>query len=297
MVKKKSNIRIASVVLALLLIFIANSFNVSYAQGSGVVINEVESNNPNSNDWVELYNNSTDNVDISGWILSDDKGLARLNDETTKPFPAGTIINAGEFLVFDVDAVPYKFALGKKDAVNLYDKDKKLVDSIAYTDHAPDTLGRYPDGTGNFVDTISTKGVANRINEESEEPAGDEYIETTLRINEIETKHDVFKDYVEIINIGDQQVDISGWYVMDNDPAGHATEYTPVAAGTMIEPGQVYVFDTGSHFDFGIGKDDLVTLRNPDGHIADEYSWTDHPKGTWSRVPDGTGEFRDYPNS
>ncbi len=298
MVKKKSSIRIASIVLVLLLIFVANSFSVSYAQGSGVVINEVESNDPNGGkDWVELYNNSTEDVDISGWILSDDKGLGRLDKGKTAPFPENTIIKAGGFLVFDVDTLPYDFGLGDKDAVNLYDKNKNLVDSIAYTEHASDTLGRYPDGTGNFVDTLSTKGVTNRINEESQEPAGDEYIETTLRINEIETKHDVFEDYVEIINIGDQQVDISGWYVMDNDPAGHAAEYTPAAAGTKIEPGQVYVFDTGSHFSFGLGKKDLVTLRNPDGHIADEYSWTDHPKGTWSRVPDGTGEFRDYPNS
>lgn len=299
MVKKKSNIRIALIIIALLLILIASNINVSYAHGSDVVINEVESSAPNKGkDWVELYNNSTEDVDISGWIISDDKGLARLDDGTTNPFPEGTVIKAGEFLVFDVDAAPYDFGLGKNDAVNLYDKDKNLVDSIAYTGHAPDTLGRYPDGTGNFVETLSTKGTANRINEESEEPAGDENITTSLRINEIETNHKVFEDYVEIINIGDQPVDISGWYVMDDDPVGHAAQVTPAADGTVIEPGEVYVFDTGSHFTFGLGKDDLVTLRNPDGRIADEYAWTGgHPQGTWSRVPDGTGEFRDYPNS
>ena len=159
MVKKKSSIRIASIVLVLLLIFVANSFSVSYAQGSGVVINEVESNDPNGGkDWVELYNNSTEDVDISGWILSDDKGLGRLDKGKTAPFPENTIIKAGGFLVFDVDTLPYDFGLGDKDAVNLYDKNKNLVDSIAYTEHASDTLGRYPDGTGNFVDTLSTKG-------------------------------------------------------------------------------------------------------------------------------------------
>lgn len=290
---KKSSVNIFSVILALVLLLSATSINVS-AQGQGVVINEVESSNP---DWIELYNHSTENVDISGWIISDDKGLTRLDDVTTKPFPEGTIIKAGEFLVFDVDAEPYNFGLGKNDAVNLYDKGKNLVDSVTYTGHAPDTLGRYPDGTGNFVQTISTKGTANRINEEPEGPDEDQYVETTLRINEIETKHDVLEDYVEIINIGDQPVDIAGWYVMDDELVDHAADYTPVAAGTVIAPGQVYVFDTNTHFAFGLGKNDTVTLRNPEGKIADEYSWTGHPEGTWSRVPDGTGDFRYYPNT
>ncbi|NMA93587.1 MAG: hypothetical protein GX975_02885, partial [Clostridiales bacterium] len=65
-----------------------------------------------------------------------------------------------------------------------------------------------------------------------------------------------------------------------------------------IAPGALYVFDTGSHFTFGLGKNDTVTLRNPEGLITDEYSWSGgHPAGTWSRVPDGTGNFIDYPNS
>ena len=241
------------------------------------------------------YNYSAEDIDLSGWILTDDKGLARLDDGTTTPFPAGTTISAGGFLVFDLEAAPYNFALGKNDAVNLYDPAQNPVDTVRYTGHALDTWGRYPDGTGDFVDTQATKGTANL---QGEEPAAPKYIATTLRINEIETNHDVFADYVEIINIGDRPVDISGWYVMDNDPVGHAGDIIPVATGTSIQPGQVYVLDTGTHFTFGLGKNDTVTLRNPDGKIADEYSWTgDHPLGTWSRVPDGTGAFKDHPNS
>ena len=237
------------------------SANQEIQQNPMIVINEVESNDPGGGkDWIELYNNSTGDVDISGWIISDDKGLARLEDHTTNPFPSNTIIKAGEFLVIDVEADPYGFGLGKNDEVNLYDKDKNLIDSMSYTGHAADTLGRIPDGTGEFVETISTKGSANVENTNT---SGPEYIESTLRINEIETNHDVFEDYVEIINIGDQPVDISGWYIMDDDPVGHASQFIPVAAGTVVEPGQLFVFDTNSHFTFGLGKNDTVTLRIP----------------------------------
>ncbi len=282
MMVKKSMTRFASVMLIMIFLLTATSFN-TFAEGEGVVINEVESNDPEGgSDWIELYNYSAADVNISGWIISDDKGLARLDDHSTTPIPDNTVIKAGEFMVFEVGSPPYEFGLGKNDAVNLYDENKNLVDTVAYTGHA-NTLGRFPDGTGYFVETFSTKGRANSIGH--------------LRINEIETKHDVFEDYVEIINIGDQPVDISGWYVMDNDPAGHAAQVIPVPEGTFIEPGQLYVFDTGSHFTFGIGKSDTITLRNPAGLIADEYTWTKHPAGTWSRVPDGTGDLIDYPNS
>ncbi|HHT24064.1 MAG TPA: LPXTG cell wall anchor domain-containing protein, partial [Clostridiaceae bacterium] len=272
------------------------SANQKIQQNPKIVINEVESEDANGGkDWVELYNYSTEDVNISGWIISDDKGLARLDDGSTNPFPEATIIKAGEFLVFDVDVAPYNFGLGKNDAVNLYDQDKNLIDSMSYTGHALDTWGRVPDGTGAFVETLASKG---QVNVENTNIVEDEYIESTLKINEIETNHDVFEDYVEIINIGEQPVDISGWYIMDDDPVGHASQFIPVAAGTIIEPGQLFVFDTNSHFTFGLGKNDTVTLRNPEGKIADQYTWSGgHPAGTWSRVPDGTGDFRDYPNS
>ncbi|NLM19983.1 MAG: lamin tail domain-containing protein, partial [Clostridiaceae bacterium] len=82
MLIKKTKIRITSIILALVLLFSINGFNVLFAeehQEHGVVINEVESNDPGGGkDWIELYNNSTGDVDISGWIISDDKGLARL---------------------------------------------------------------------------------------------------------------------------------------------------------------------------------------------------------------------------
>lgn len=221
--------------------------------------------------------------------------MARFDDGTTTPFPENTIIKGGEFLVFDVDAAPYAFALGKNDEVNLYDKEKALVDSVSYTGHGLDTLGRVPDGQGDLVETKATKGTANVENKEIPETT---YIDSTLRINEIETNHDVLADYVEIINIGDQALDISGWYVMDDDPVGHAGDVLPVPQGTKVDPGQVYVFDTNTHFTFGLGKNDTVTLRNAQGDIADEYTWAGgHPAGTWSRVPDGTGDFKDHPNS
>ena len=37
---------------------------------------------------------------------------------------------------------------------------------------------------------------------------------------------------VEVVNTGSTTVDLSGWTVMDGDPVGHASETTPLPAGT-----------------------------------------------------------------
>lgn len=74
--------------------------------GTGVVINEVQSSNGNTltdqlgenPDWIELYNDGEESVDLTGWGLSDKK---------KKPykwtFPEGTVIAAGAYLVVIAD--------------------------------------------------------------------------------------------------------------------------------------------------------------------------------------------------
>lgn len=60
------------------------------AANSDIRINEVESNG-DTNDWIELTNTGTVAVDVSGWILRDNK------DTDALPIPAGTSIAPGGF--------------------------------------------------------------------------------------------------------------------------------------------------------------------------------------------------------
>ncbi|MFL8906298.1 lamin tail domain-containing protein [Helcococcus kunzii] len=121
--------------------------------------------------------------------------------------------------------------------------------------------------------------------------------EISVKINEIESNSDTFPDYVEIINNGEETIDISGWYIMDNDPEKHSEDVLPLAAGTILEPRQIFVFKEGEQFNFGLGKKDEATLFDKDGNIIDQYSWTAHANETYSRVPDAIGEFVDFPNT
>lgn len=134
-----------------------------FGETKDIVISEIESNG-DVTDWVEIYNKGTLPVDISGWYITDDD-TSRLEKNKTTPLPEGTVLNAGEFFVFDQN-VNFDFGLGSPDEVNLFDKTGSLVEKYSWSKHAEGTYARVPDGTGNLVEvTVSTKGIANSSQE------------------------------------------------------------------------------------------------------------------------------------
>ena len=262
---------------------------------SSLVLNEI---NSSPDDWVELMNTGAETVDISGFELRDN------SDDHRWRFPDESTIAAGELLIVDAkssglvyDDQTKAFAegtfeaaigIGSGDSIRLYDKEGNLLDEYSWTEHASyegdpakASYGRYPDGTGEFRLTQETKGTANA------------YYAPTIVINEVESNGDT-TDWVEIMNIGTQTVDISGWYLLDNDPVGHKGDVTPVADGTTLEPGALYVFDQNKDFTFGLGKADKAVIYDASGSIIAEYEWTAHANGVYARIPDGTGEFQDF---
>lgn len=109
-----------------------------------VRINEVESDGTDG-EWVELRNIGEAAIDLSGYFLTDDKGLERLTEKKTTPLPTSTILNPGELLVL-VNGINFDFGLGKADTATLYDKSQNIVDSYAYTAQAVGSYSRLPDG-------------------------------------------------------------------------------------------------------------------------------------------------------
>lgn len=272
----------------------ANVCSTDVKPGS-VVLNEVDSGPA---DWVELYNPGDEPFALAGFELRDN------SDDHRWRFPAGSEIAGGEFFVVEAQSTGRVFddttqawrdgtfeeaiGIGSADKIRLYDASEAPIDdSGPWTGHAAingdaalATLSRCPNGVGDFVLSHPTKGASN------------ECVLPDIAINEIESNGDS-TDWVEIINTGAGPIDIGGWTLMDNDPIGHAADVTPVEAGTTLEPGALFVFDGGKHFSFGLGKDEVASVRNASGVTVAEHSWADHANGVLARCPDGTGEFAD----
>jgi len=140
----------------------------------GLSVNEVFTNNQKvpvkpyaGDDWIELYNASSAEIDLAGFRLEDDSG----DPEKAWLIPEGFKIEAGGFLVFDVrkDNTPAQgplFGLGKGgDWVFLFDKAGKLISEIEIPpleDLEEYSCGRRPDGASTIVlFSDATKGGSN----------------------------------------------------------------------------------------------------------------------------------------
>lgn len=250
-----------------------NTANACPQVATGIVFNEVESNG-DATDWVELVNTGNASVDLSGYLFRDN------DDNEMFILPAGSVIQAGGFLVIDQGdgTTGFTFGLGGNDMARLYSPGGGiLIASYAWAAHAATTYGRCPDGSGEFVTTTSgTKGTANACPTPG---AG-------IVWNEVESNGDPVGDWAELYNAGAAPVDLSGFGFRDNDVT-HARYILP--AGTIVPAGG-YLVLTEAQFGFGLGGADEVQLYAPNnGALIISYGWASHAATTYGRCPNGTG--------
>ena len=124
----------------------------------GLVINEINYNsvdNFDTGDWIEIYNNSDNSIDLSNWLLKDD------NDYHIFTIPQNTFLSPDKYIVFCKDTTKLKslyplinniygdfdFGFGSdNDIVRIFDSNGVLVDIVEYLDESPWPL--LPDGGG-----------------------------------------------------------------------------------------------------------------------------------------------------
>jgi hypothetical protein len=114
-------------------------------------------------DWVEIFNASAVDVDLSGYKIYDSGG--QTGSKPKKEFPAGTIIPAGGFYVIvvdDADASGFGLSSGGEQ-VWLENAESTVIDDITFPAMSEvQSYGRKPDGSANFfIFTEITKGGSN----------------------------------------------------------------------------------------------------------------------------------------
>lgn len=143
------------------------------AETGGVVINELCAKNTtmpasdgNCYDFVELYNSTGSDINISGYGLTDDD---------TKPFrfkfPDGSVIKAHDRIIVYLNSKEFKlegqytgfFGLSTDgETVSLFTPDEKLADQVTFANMDADTsYGRISDGDASLAVISMTPGGAN----------------------------------------------------------------------------------------------------------------------------------------
>ena len=286
--------------------------------GQTIAITEINYNSDpynKSNDWVELHNYGGSAVDISNWKLKDETPF---NSFT---IPAGTVLDANEYVVLveNIDTFLMvhggvtnyigEFAFGFDNTfgtVKIENNSGTVIKAVPYIDSIP-----WPKGCDGYGPTLQI------IDEEASEsnPAnwrsgcvlgtpGEGYVDCNYDIVVSEINYNSLLaynpgDWIEILNRGNSDKDISGWILRD----GKTDNIFVIPAGNVLSAGERLViadslesftvkFPTVGNvigeppFSFSNGGD-AVRLYTPTGKI--QYSVRYKDSAPWPLDPDGTG--------
>ncbi|MEM6342597.1 MAG: lamin tail domain-containing protein [Bacteroidota bacterium] len=302
-----------------------NSINCS-GSNTDIIISEVMYNygfkldGLDAQDWVELYNRSNQDLDISAWQLRD--------EDSTYILPPGTIISANGFLVLADSLDDFNYvhpAVGaavsleglgfsaKGEQLALFDANACPVSAIVYDNKAP--WPKSADGEGfslmlkndSLDPSLPTSWLASGNYAGTPAQVNQRFCDSTpppIIINEIayrpNTSYDT-KDWVELYNPNNTAIDLSGWELHDSQ------NYYKIPPGTIIVAGGYLVIaqEQFSFFtkygaslpnnisvvgdlDFGLSGDgEWVALLTDDRCWVDGLKYNDsYP---WPLEPDGQG--------
>lgn len=225
---------------------------------TGLFINEVYSSNP---DWVELYNNTDAEINLSNFILQDDKGAAE-----EYIIPNGTKIAAKSYLV--IDAFGFGLSSSNGDVVKLFDSTGGLVNEVTIpVMESNASYGRETDGGAKWRKwDVPTKGKDNTST------GGVDPTPSTIKlfINEVVSSPASGNDWIELYNESDSELSMEGIVIYDG--GGVSKGYT-FPASVKIAAKSLMVVETfsdntaGPTFGLSSGGDDVVLVDKTGAEI------------------------------
>lgn len=231
-----------------------------------VVMNEVFSKGFDGNlDWVEIFNNTDADIDISGYKIYDNGGES--GSKPKKEFASGTILPANGFFVIIVDDEEDSgFGISSGgETLWLEDAEGSVIDEVevpALED--AQSYGRYADGSANWqVLYYVTRGTAN----------SDATSAPVIVMNEIFSKGtDLDPDWVELYNTSAEEVNISGYKIYDSGGFSGSKPKMTIPEGTTIAANSYFVIvvDTEDEAGFGLsGSGEDVWLEDANDNVID----------------------------
>ncbi len=278
------------------------------ANSLDVVINEIAwmgNASSTADEWLELFNNTTSTIDLTGWTLKSATG-------TFEILLSGAIEAQGYFLLerTDDNSVPaiaadqiYAGALSNDGAVlELRDKDNNLIDMIdcssgwfAGDNTAKKTMERINSALAsekdNWADSLLENGTPKAQNYGFNPPPTPPILETPLNNNQnvgssngggqsIYNPSDVVinefvsdpgpdkEEWIELYNNTDISIDLSGWQILDGSNA-------KTGLTGAILPGQFFIIEDPKGKLNNTG--DLIILKDNSGKIIDQVAY-----GKWN---------------
>lgn|GEM_PF-710084 len=278
-------------------------------------------------EWIELYNDAGENIDLSGWTITDNNGTG-----ATFTIPEGTTIKAGTYLTIAADSAGFNALYGYDadvygslpglnntgDALILKDDAGHEVDAVAWEGGASAGI---PDGWGSTsAPSVPTGSTIVRTPSNTDTDTYNDWSEATGNGNPQVQPGPTFtnvvfseifydtpgdentEEWIELYNNTPDTVDISGWYIIDNNGTGYTYTFpagSTIAAGTYFTVGRDstgftalygYEADQYGNLPYLNNAGDTIILYDSIGTEIDAVAWEG---GASAGIPDGWGSTTD----
>lgn len=285
---------------------------------STLVINELCGVGEDNEKFWELYNNGNQEIDLEGVTINKDEELAWIGVKGQK-IPAKGFYAIVGAKGTTPDGFSSGFSAKKSVIVELYAPDGKKLDTFQRgekgsgwggqsLDNNKGSWSRIPDGTGAFMITpTATPGTANNGEGATGDPdlVGNSLVvpQPSIVLNELYGAGEDNEKFFELYNPGSKEVSLKGYTInKDEELTWTGGDDIKIAAkGFYLILGAKGTTPDGFSSGFSAKKTVIVELFDADGKKIDTFQrgekgtgWgetIDNNKGSWSRIPDGTGKF------
>lgn len=241
----------------ILLIIIINlrveTHSNTYGVCNSIRINEILANPAGAdsgNEWLELYNCSTDTINLDNWKIRDKSYNTQTLEDIT--------VNPNEYFI-----IYPSFSLNQSDEeVILLNSQGEIVDQMSYEETKEDkSWARIPDGIGGWV-----------LEEPSPEKTNTQPpTEYNIIISEIYPSPETGEnEWIELYNNSENTVDISNWTIEDTTNKHTIVDlYISPFSYIVIENLSITLNNSG----------DSIQIKDPDNNLAHALDYEETTKG------------------
>ncbi|PIR97553.1 MAG: hypothetical protein COT91_00805 [Candidatus Doudnabacteria bacterium CG10_big_fil_rev_8_21_14_0_10_41_10] len=265
-----------------------------------IVISEIVPNPPGKDsgaEWIELYNSGDDVIDLGGWMLDDEgEGVG----SSAYVIPDNKLFSGFTYLVVTLPANSFALNNSGGDCIRLFSPDEQLQKEVCYNDTAEEdkSFARRSGSVYEWTDVL-TLGTPNTFSAKEAAKKTVTIIGEVV-INELfpNPEDDEDEEFIELKNIGDDEVDLLGWLVSDERRIYEISEAdfrtTVIPAGGYLEIPRLV-----SKIALNNSGGEKVSLLAPDETVKDEVIYEESAKEGKSFSRDNQGNFlwTDIPTS
>ena len=260
-----------------------------------VIINEIQSSNGgtfadengNTYDWIELYNGSAKDKDLTGYSLSDK------NNEIKWVFPDGTTIRSKGYLIIFLSGTKqnglyanFKLKSSGGELLALRNSKRKVIDAIETVSVSKNqSMARMEDG--NFVVTsMATPGYENSKEGYEKFIETEDYSEDKLlSITEIlPNNKGYFKDsygnysgYIELTNVSKDPVSLKGYTISNNESVPYKWTLPDIVLGKnetiLLYTSNKNTYENDYHTNFKLDNTDGVVILSYKNKIVEKVTY------------------------